>query len=73
MFWHRDRIESRTAKRHVFIAPPPPANKHFKLMLELIKDAEKYDNSGQKDISEAILDLLCKKIEAYKSPKTQAE
>jgi len=36
-------------------------------MLEILKDAEKYDNQGEKNVSDSILTNLCEFIESYKA------
>ena len=48
------------------ISPMPP-KKQFATMLEMLRDSEKYDNEGEKDVSLAILTNLCEFIERYKA------
>lgn len=48
-----------------FIPPPPPSNKVFETMFELLRDAEKYDNAGEKGVSNATLNNLCDFIDDY--------
>lgn len=65
MFWKRKERIEHTAKGHIFIPPPPPSKKDFETMLELLRDAEKFDNTGEKDVSDATLKNLCEFIERY--------
>jgi hypothetical protein len=65
MFWKRKEKITHTAKGHIFIPPPPPPKKDFETMLELLRDAEKFDNAGEKDVSNATLKNLCEFIERY--------
>jgi hypothetical protein len=46
-----------------------PPKKEFATMLELLKDAEKYDNENEKEASEAVLTILCEYIERFKEHK----
>lgn len=46
--------------------PPPPLKKEFSTMKEMLKDAVKYDDAGEKDVSIQILTNLCEFIEHYK-------
>lgn len=64
MFW--ERKETRIVRSdHIFVVPPPPPKKHFVTMLEVLKDAEKYDNSGDIDVSKKLLKTLCEYAEVY--------
>ncbi len=45
---------------------PMPQKKEFKAMSELLRDAEKYDNAGEKEISKALLTDLCEYIQRLK-------
>lgn len=66
MFWKRkERIEF-TAKGNIFMPPPPP-KKEFETMLEILRDAEKFDNAGEKDVSNSTLKTLSEFIECYVS------
>lgn len=67
MFWKRKERIDYTAKGHIFIPPPPPPKKEFETMLEILRDAEKYDNAGEKDVSNATLKNLCEFIERHVS------
>lgn len=48
------------------LPPPLPQKKQFSTMNELLRDAEKYDNEGEKEIRDIILTTLCEFIEKYK-------
>lgn len=50
-----------------FLAPMPPIPKHIAIMIELIKDAEKYHNAGDVDIEKKILVILMEHLEIYLS------
>ena len=65
MFWKRKERIEYTAKGHIFIPPPPPPKKDFETMLELLRDAEKFDNAGEKGVSNSTLKNLCEFIERY--------
>ena len=67
MFWKRKERIEQTAKGHIFIPPPPPPKKEFEIMLEILRDAEKFDNAGEKDVSNATLKTLCEFIERHVS------
>ncbi len=49
---------------------PPPIKKHFKTMQEMIKDASKYSNAGEHEISDKILSALVEYINKNKSQKS---
>lgn len=65
MFWKREQ-EIRNGELGPLIMPTDPPKKEFKTMLEMLKDAEKYDNAGELDVSKSTLTALCKYIEKYK-------
>ncbi len=65
MFWKRKERVEFTAKSNMFIPPPPPPKKEFETMLELLRDAEKFDNAGEKDVCFATLRNLSEFIERY--------
>ncbi len=52
------------------LIPLIPQKKQFSTMLEMLRDAEKYDNEGEKDVSDAMLTNLCEFIERYKDTHT---
>jgi hypothetical protein len=65
MFWKRkEKIECEYLG-HIVCPPPPPPKKEFETMLELLRDAEKFDNAGEKDVSNATLKYLGEFIERY--------
>jgi hypothetical protein len=66
MFWKREQKTTAGALRMLEIPPMPP-KKQFATMLEMLRDAEKYDNEGEKDVSIAMLTNLCEFIERYKA------
>lgn len=47
--------------------PSPPLKKEFLTMKEMLKDAIKYDNACEKEVSIQILTNLCEFIECYKA------
>lgn len=49
---------------------PPPIKKHFEIMQEMIKDASKYVNAGEHEISDKILSALVEYINKNKSQKS---
>ncbi len=66
MFWTREPKKAVGALGMLEIQPILP-KKQFETMLEMLRDAEKYDNNGEKDVSTAILTNLCEFIERYKA------
>ena len=55
----------RPEKYQVFT--PPPMKKHFETMQQMIKDASKYTNAGEHEISDKILSALVEYINKNKS------
>ena len=49
------------------LIPPIPAKKEFISMMEILKDAEKFDSEGESDVSKKLLKILCEYIEVYSS------
>lgn len=66
MFWTREPKKAVGALGMLEIQPIPP-KKEFGTMLEMLRDSEKYDNNGEKDVSIAMLTNLCEFIERYKA------
>ena len=66
MFWKREEKTTLGALGMLEIPPMPP-KKQFATMLEMLRDSEKYDNEGEKDVSIAMLTNLCEFIERYKA------
>lgn len=67
MFWKRKNRNSITAKGVPFVLPQPPAKKEFETMLEILRDAEKYDNAGEYDVCNLTLNNLKQYIDKYTS------
>lgn len=66
MFWKREKIVTNGALGMLEIIPIKP-KKEFETMLQMLRDAEKYDNATEKDVSIALLTNLCEYIERYKT------
>ena len=66
MFWKRDK-KITAGDLGMLEIPPIPPKKQFATMLEMLRDSEKYDNEGEKEVSIEILTSLCKYIERYKN------
>jgi hypothetical protein len=64
MFWKRKEKVIHGQLGPLLEIPTPP-KKDFETMLELLRDAEKFDNAGEKDVSNATLKNLCEFIEWY--------
>lgn len=58
----------RPEKYQVFT--PPPMKKHFEIMQLMIKDASRYVNAGEHEISDKILSALVEYINKNKSQKS---
>ncbi len=56
----------KSLEKHL-VFNPPPMRKHFETMLEMIKDASKYTNAGEHEISDKILSALVEYINKNKS------
>lgn len=65
MFWKRKKETSHGALGPLSVPPTPP-KKEFETMLEMLRDAEKYNNAGENEVSDAILTHLCEYIEYNK-------
>lgn len=67
MNWFRKSSDLKLSKisNQIYISPPPPSRKEFITMLSLLRDAEKYDNAGDSEISESILKTLSEYINDY--------
>ena len=66
MFWKRKQ-KTTSGELGMLEIPPMPPKKHFSTMLEMLRDSEKYDNEGEKIVSNAMLTNLCEFIERYKA------
>ena len=69
MFWNRKKQVVSSIGGLPLEVPPIPPKKEFATMLELLRDAEKYDNESEKEASEAVLTTLCEYIERFKARK----
>ena len=68
MFTKRKRPEKEYCGVPKFLnPPPPPLKKEFSTMKEMLKDAVKYDDAGEKEVSNQILTNICEFIERYKA------
>lgn len=65
MFWKREDKKEQTPLGLIISIPPIPPKKEFTTMLELLRDAEKYDTSGEPEVSKKILSDLCDFILKY--------
>ncbi len=69
MFWKREeRINHYTNGLGPLLEIPVPPQKEYKAILELLRDAEKYDNQGEKEIAKDTLKVLSKHILEYCNP-----
>lgn len=68
MFWKREK-EVVSGSLGPLLIPPIPAKKEFKTMLEILRDAEKYDTVNDIEVRNALLTTLCEHIEAFKNKK----
>lgn len=67
MFWKRKGRIEHTVKGHIFIPPPPPPKKEFETMLEILRDAEKFDNTNEIDVRNNTLQNLVDYINEFRS------
>lgn len=65
IFWKRE--DQKWSQMPIGVLLPPPPKKQFATMLEMLRDAEKYDNEGEQEVSNAYLTNLCEYIERYKA------
>jgi hypothetical protein len=68
MFWKR---ETKIVKGSLgpLLIPPIPAKREFQTMLEILRDAEKYDNGNDIEVRNVLLTTLCEHIEIFKTKK----
>lgn len=64
MFWKRKQEVIHGGLGLLSKIPTPP-KKQFATMLEILKDAEKYDNEGEKELSNKMLINLCEYINKF--------
>jgi hypothetical protein len=69
MFWNKEeeKININDFKDQFVLPTLPPRKKHFKTMGEMLRDVEKYDNIGEKEVSEMMLNNLSDFIKKLKS------
>jgi hypothetical protein len=68
MFIKSKRPEKEDCGLPKFLNPPtPPLKKEFSTMKEMLKDAVKYDDADEKEVSIQILTNLCEFIKLYKA------
>jgi len=71
MFWKRR--DDFTKDQVATILNIPPVQKEFGTMLEMLRDAEKYANGKEVEVSNNILKCLCEYIDKHRekeSPKS---
>jgi len=66
MFWKRKEKTTIGALGQIQIPPIPP-KKEFSTMLEMLRDAEKYDTENENECRDTILTGLCEYIERFKA------
>lgn len=66
MFWKREK-KTAVGSLGMLEIPPMLPKKQFSIMLEMLRDSEKYDNDGETEVSIAMLTNLCEFIERYKA------
>jgi len=71
MFWNR-KEKVVIGSLGPLLIPPIPAKREFETMLEILKDAEKYDNGNDIEVRNALLTTLCEHIEVFKAKKQEA-
>ena len=66
MFWKR---EPKIVKGSLgpLLIPPIPAKREFQTMLEILRDAEKYDTGKDIEVRNVLLTTLCEHIETFKA------
>ena len=63
MFWKRKTTIGTLRQIQI---PPIPPKKEFSTMLEMLRDAEKYDTENENECRDTILTGLCEYIERFK-------
>lgn len=66
MFWNREKKVVSSIGGLPLELPPIPPKKKFETMFEILRDAEKYDSEGEKEVSDRTLAGLCEYIEQCK-------
>ena len=67
MFWKREKKIISSIAGMPLLVPPIPPKKEYLHMLELLKEAEHFSNSDDKQIEIDLLELLVKAISRCKS------
>jgi len=70
MFWKR-KEKVVIGNLGPFLVPPIPAKREFETMLEILRDAEKYDTGNDIEVRNALLTTLCEHIEIFKTKKQE--
>ena len=67
MFWKRKaKVVNSSLGLGPLILPPPPPKKEFKTMLEILRDAEKFDNANEIDVRNNTLQNLVDYINEFR-------
>jgi hypothetical protein len=69
MFWKRETKAVNSNIGQVLLMrnpPPPPPKKEFETMLEILRDAEKYDNANEIDVRNNTLQNLVDYINDFR-------
>lgn len=66
MFWKRESKIVKGSLGPLLITPIPP-KREFQTMLEILRDAEKYDNGNDIEFRNALLTTLIEHIEIFKT------
>jgi len=67
MFWRRKtKVVNSNIGLRPLILPPPPPKKEFETMLEILRDAEKYDNANEIDVRNNTLQNLVDYINDFR-------
>jgi hypothetical protein len=64
MFWSRKDKNINTRIGPILVPPIPP-KREFNIMLEILRDSEKYDNEGERELSKKMLLSLKEYIDEY--------
>ncbi|MDA3778638.1 MAG: hypothetical protein PF487_00110 [Bacteroidales bacterium] len=67
MFWKREKKVANSLGGLPLLIPPIPPKKEYIHIFELLKEAEYFSNTNDKNIEAEHLDILVKAIERYKS------
>lgn len=70
MFWKR-KEKVVIGSLGPLLIPPIPAKREFETMLEILRDAEKYDTGNNIEVRNVLLTTLCEHIEIFKTKKVE--